>query len=491
MATTHSSSPASTRVGADSYDRSIPNLDDWRESFDPSRKDWLILGKGPSYAKFEQRYLSEYYTCSLNHVVREHPVDLAHAIDIDVVVQCADAIASNARFLILPYHPHENCVASERSIHDFVKEIPVLQALKDQGRLVWYNLATSKKQVGTSPLIEAKNFSAEAAVDILTTCGVRTIRSLGVDGGNQYATCFDDLRATTLLANTQTSFDSQFRQIAKIIRRKGVLYAPLLKEAPIRVFVGTDKTQRLAARVLEYSIKTYASMSVDVQFMCDLPVPQPKDPANRPRTGFSFSRFLIPSLCQYRGKAIYLDADMLLFDDIAKLWDYPLNDADVLCAEQPTEKGRVRQTSVLLLNCSQLQWNIEEIVRGLDDNKYDYAALMQNFCIVPPERIRSHIPYEWNSLEHYEANRTHLIHYTDMPTQPWVCFDNRHGELFYEMLRDALDEGFISADELLDEIRQGHVHPKLASRMGQRLPWSWRFRTFQAPYKRLLPSKKG
>lgn len=486
-----SSSYAITKVAEDSCDRSIPNIEDWRNSFDVRRRDWLILGKGPTYASFEKPYLDKYFTCSLNHVVREHSVDLAHAIDIDVVRQCADAIARNARFLILPYHPHENCVASERTIHHFVQELPVLQSLKDQGRLVWYNLATAKKQVGTSPMIEAWNFSAEAAVDILATCGARTIRSLGVDGGNQYASCFDDLRATTLLANTQSSFDTQFRQIAKIIRRKGVFYAPLLKEAPIRVFVGTDKTQRLAARVLEYSIKKYASMSVDVQFMCDIPVPLPKERENRPRTGFSFARFLIPSLCQYHGKAIYLDADMLVFDDIVKLWDYPLNDADVLCAEQPTEKGRVRQTSVLLLNCANLPWNINEIVRDLDESKYGYAALMQDICIVPPERIGATLPYEWNSLEHYEANRTRLIHYTDMPTQPWVCFDNRHGDLFYETLSDALAEGFISADELLDEIRQGHVHPKLASRVGQRLPWSLRFRTFQPPYKRLLSSHKG
>lgn len=477
-----------TRIAEDNCDRSIPNIQLWRDSFEPKRKDWLVLGKGPSYASFDKTYLSKYFTCSLNHVVREHSVDLAHAIDIDVVRQCGEAIARNARFLILPYHPHEHCVASERTIHHFVQEIPVLQSLKDQGRLVWYNLATAKKQVGTSPMIEAWNFSAEAAIDILATCGARTIRSLGIDGGDQYASCFDDLRATTLLVNMQTSFDSQFLQIAKIIRQKGIFYAPLHKEAPIRVFVGTDKTQRLAARVLEYSIKKYASMSVDVQFMCDIPVPLPKDHENRPRTGFSFARFLIPSLCQYNGKAIYLDADMLVFDDIAKLWDYPLNDADVLCAEQPTEKGRVRQTSVLLLNCSNLHWNIAEIVRGLDDKKFGYAALMQDMCIVPPQRISSSLPYAWNSLEHYEANRTQLLHYTDMPTQPWVCFDNRHGELWYQTLAEALADGFISSEEFLNEIRLGHVHPKLATRVGQRPPWLLRFKTFNPPYKRLLSS---
>ena len=38
------------------------------------------------------------------------------------------------------------------------------------------------------------------------------------------------------------------------------------------------------------------------------------------RTGFSFSRFRIPQLCNWTGRGIYLDADMLVFTDIARLW---------------------------------------------------------------------------------------------------------------------------------------------------------------------------
>ena len=378
-------------------DRSIPHLLRWRDSFDVNRKQWLILGKGPSYAELARPHLDGYYTCSLNHVVREHPVDLAHAIDIDVLSECSEAIERNARFLILPYYPHEKFLPSAKSIHDFVRQMPLLQSLKSQGRLIWYNLSTSKTQVGSSPMIEAMNFSAEAAVGILAACGVRTIRSLGIDGGSRYAPRFSDLEGRTLLANTRSSFDVQFGQIAKTIRTNGIFYAPLHKEAPIKIFVGTDKTQMLAARVLEYSIKKYASMSVEVHPMCDVPVPRPVDDENRPRTGFSFARFLIPSLCHYQGKAIYLDADMLVFDDIAKLWDQPMDGAGVLCVEQPTETGRVRQYSVLLLDCAKLPWDIHEIVHGLDEGRYNYPQLMHELCIVPQDKIAADLPYEWNS----------------------------------------------------------------------------------------------
>ena len=467
-------------------DGSIPDILHWSASFDLLAKNWLILGKGPSYSYVKNIKLSDYYTCSLNHVVREHPVDVAHIIDIDVVEDCKEAIEKNARFLVVPFFPHVKHKPTRKSIYDFVAEMPILQSLQSQRRLVWYNLSTSKRTVGSSPVIVAKFFSAEAAVNILTACGIKIVRSLGVDGGNTYASNYEDLKNRTLLANKHASFDRQFEQIARTIRTKDIFYAPLHKEAPIRVFVGTDRTQMLAARVLEYSIRKHASMSVDFVPMCDLPVPMPKDAQNRPRTGFSFSRFLIPSLCDYRGRAIYVDADMLVLNDIAKLWDMPMDEADILCAEQPSEKGRIRQYSVMLLNCSNLRWKIDEIVQGLDDGSYSYPRLMYDFCVVGSEKIASALPYEWNSLEYYEPGKTCLIHYTDMPTQPWVSFRNSHRSIWYKALREAVGEGFISKQELYREVESGYVRPDLPQYIGLAAHKDYRrlAKDFVPPYKR-------
>ena len=470
------------RVGIETE---LPDIIQWARSFDIQRKSWLLLGKGPSYGLLNRTHLSDFYVCSLNHVVREHPVDLAHAIDIDVVVDCAEAIERNARFLVLPFFPHVNHDPTAKSIDDFAREIPVLQRLKLQRRLIWYNLSSSKKAVGESPVVVAKFFSAEAAVNILAQCGVKTIRSLGVDGGNAYAGNFDDLKGKTLLANTLTSFDGQFQQIAKTIRTKNLFYAPLHVQAPIRIFVGTDKSQMLAAKVLEYSIKKHASMSVSVVPLCDLAVPLPRDPKNNPRTGFSFARFLIPSLCGYEGRAIYLDADMLVFSDIAALWTVPMNGADIVCAEETSGSGRIRQYSVMVMNCANLNWNIDGVVQGLDDGQYDYRQLMHEFCLVSPEKINADVPYEWNSLEFFEPGKTCLIHYTDMPSQPWVSSRNPNGAIWYQYLRDAVDEGFISEQEVCQEIEQGHVVPALLHRIG--LPAHEKHkaltRSFVPPYK--------
>ena len=38
-------------------------------------------------------------------------------------------------------------------------------------------------------------------------------------------------------------------------------------------------------------------------------------------TPFSVFRWAIPHVCNFEGKAIYMDVDMIARDDIAKLWN--------------------------------------------------------------------------------------------------------------------------------------------------------------------------
>ena len=98
----------------------------------------------------------------------------------------------------------------------------------------------------------------------------------------------------------------------------------------IKVFVGADRSQQAAVKVLEYSIRRHTKARVELIPMIDLPVPLPKDPRNWQRTGFSYSRFCIPKLAGYSGRAIYMDADMLVFRDLSELWSLPFNGARVL-----------------------------------------------------------------------------------------------------------------------------------------------------------------
>ena len=113
--------------------------------------------------------------------------------------------------------------------------------------------------------------------------------------------------------------------------------------------------------------------------------------------------------------------------------------------------------------------------------------------MVPDERKRAGLPFEWNSLEHYEPGRTRLIHYTDMPTQPWVSSANKNGALFYATCKEAIAEGFIDPNFVYDEVARGHVSPDLPEWIGMPAPAHvHRLRKeWKAPYQRFVGLPKS
>ncbi len=435
---------------------------------DPNQP-WLILGKGPSFAKLKDFDIGAYFAMSLNHVVREQPVTIAHMIDYDVVDDCGEAILKNARFLVLPWYPHIQNRPSRRSLEELSQTQPILSKMKEQGRLLWYNHSRAPAQHGDSPVVRVKLFSAVGALNLLAQAGVRTVRSLGIDGGATYSGEFTDLKDKTLLSNSRSSFDRQFEEIARTISTTGIDYAPLDIESPVRVFVGATEAEMLPVKVLEYSIRKHASMSVEVfpLHRSKIAIPLPRDPQQQPRTPFSFQRFLIPALTEYRGRAIYLDSDMQVFKDIRPLWAVPLKGADLLTVSEPERSGRRSQFSVMVLNCEALHWDIGEIVRRLDEGRLKYEELVYQMSLA--KNIRADIIPAWNALERFSARETALLHYTDMNTQPWVSRDNPLGYLWTGDLIEAIAAGAVTIDFVKQEVITGHVRPSLLYQVENRI----------------------
>jgi hypothetical protein len=241
-----------------------------------------------------------------------------------------------------------------------------------------------------------------------------------------------------------------------------------------RVFVGSDRSQLLAVKVLEHSIKRHTDMAVTVRSMHDLDLPDPKDIRQGKRTGFSFTRFAIPELAGHQGRALYLDADMLVFRDLREIYDLPFGAAKVIIQEELPQvaqakkpgspEKRINQCSVMMLDCERLGWRSRDIIAGLD-GRYTYEDLMFHLCVLEPHEVAYAIPFQWNSLETYEPERTGLIHYTDMSTQPWVTPDNANGYLWLEEVRLMISAGELTRDELKVEIDLGYFRPSLLAEL--------------------------
>jgi hypothetical protein len=449
----------------------VPNVFDWFYQNGPQRDmPWLILGKGPSFSDFSPKIGSAYCVLTLNDTVSHvSAVDLAHFIDFKAFERCANTLSANPSVkVVMPWYPHFNNKPGTDDLASLSEQHALLGKLAAGGRLYWYDLISSPLRRGHYPVVSANYFSAEAALDLLATAGVRKIRSLGIDGGKTYSAKFTDLIDVSLLTNQQKSFDQQFQSFAKIISRTGVDFAPLGMEAPIRVYVASSASEALPVKVLDYSIRQHASATVTVTPLHDvgISIPKPRAPDNQPRTPFSFQRFLIPQVCGYAGRAIHLDSDMLVFKDITDLWRRPLGDVDILAAYSTSASGRKSQYSVMLMDCRQLRWNIQEIVDQLDAGTLTYEQLMYESSLA---RTLANIEPNWNSLEAYKEGKTALLHYTDMNNQPWVSHLNPLGYLWVRTLRQAVRNGVISRAFVEDEVRRGHVRPSLLYQLDHKI----------------------
>jgi len=88
----------------------------------------------------------------------------------------------------------------------------------------------------------------------------------------------------------------------------------------IPIFIGFDSREAVAYHVCCQSIIDRSSMPVEFH---PLHLGLFKDYTETHKDGsnaFIYSRFLVPWLMTWRGRAIFMDGDMIVKDDIAKLW---------------------------------------------------------------------------------------------------------------------------------------------------------------------------
>ena len=194
--------------------------------------------------------------------------------------------------------------------------------------------------------------------------------------------------------------------------------------SPIRVFIGFDPREDVAFSVLGHSIHRRASQPVTIT---PVMLSQLGDVYRRARnplqsTEFSFSRFLTPFLCGYEGWAVFMDCDMLVLDDIAKLWalrderyavqvvkhvHVPKEDVKFLGAVQ-TKYEKKNWSSVMLMNCARCTALTPEYVNtatGLELHQFKWLG---------DDALIGEIPHRWNHLVGYDAPRRDagLVHYT-------------------------------------------------------------------------------
>lgn len=420
------------------------------------KKHPLLIGKGNSFDLVDKILLSNYFSISLNHVVKNIKTNAVSIIDIDVVRDCGDSIYNNVEYLMIPYYPHENCKPNKKNIVDYGGEIPVLKKMLDEGRVYAYN-ASSSKLLNLSDHKDLPNHNVyfnngDSVFGMFAENGIKKIYTIGIDGGDDYHNNFDK---KTLGKNGRT-FDDSINLIKNLSKEYKCEWIDLKKLDNIEVYVGCSKSQLIPTKVLEYSIKKHTNNPVDVHplYLYNVKYNTPKDPKCRPRTPFSFQRFFIPSIT--KNKSIYLDSDMLILKDIKEVYDYKFGKNKVLaCRDMDIySHWRGSEYAVLLLDCKNIKWDINTIIDKLDSGDLTYEQLMFEFKI---EKVGHKISPHWNSLDTYNKELTCNLHYTNMGTQPWLRGNHKHENLWFEYLKGAVDNDILSVKLIKEHISRGYI----------------------------------
>lgn len=179
----------------------------------------------------------------------------------------------------------------------------------------------------------------------------------------------------------------------------------------IKIFVGTSPgtDDEPAEKVLEYSLRKFASEELDIHFMRKDSTPFYSGfDTSQWYTPFSSLRWTIPEQCNFEGRAIYMDVDQLNLKDIAEFYNMDMDGAPFAC-----RKGG--RTCVMLLDNEKMK----DLVDPLDviKKRADYSAYAyQKFTPYGVE-----YDPRWNCLDGEGRNPFDIwhLHFTNMSTQPW------------------------------------------------------------------------
>ncbi|CAA0126192.1 Uncharacterised protein [Halioglobus japonicus] len=223
---------------------------------------------------------------------------------------------------------------------------------------------------------------------------------------------------------------------------------------------------------------------------------------------FTPLRFTPPQLMGYEGRAVIMDPDIFAIGDIWELLQRDMAGAAIMCRPKTGRKGRqgAFASSVMLLDCAQLtHWQFErDFAEMFEPVKRDYMDWI-SLKLERPGTIAA-LENQWNDFDHLDEN-TKLLHNTKRKTQPWKTglkidyrpadtfqlFPPRHwlrrgrralfGDykfagtydthpdpkqeaFFFNLVREALQDGELSESQLQDEISQGHLRPDAMQLIG-------------------------
>ena len=206
----------------------------------------------------------------------------------------------------------------------------------------------------------------------------------------------------------------------------------------LKVFVGYDTREDISFQVCEHSILRH---NIGIDTVEIKPLIQDdlrkrnlywRDVDKLGSTEFTFTRFLIPALMNYKGWALFCDSDIVFLENVSNLFQLVNDKYAVMCVKhvhnpqvglkmdgrQQLQYPRKNWSSVVLWNCGHpSNQNLTVDVINAEDTTGKY---LHRFAWLEDEEIGS-LPHEWNWLVGWykepKDGKPKALHYTE--GGPW------------------------------------------------------------------------
>ena len=167
-----------------------------------------------------------------------------------------------------------------------------------------------------------------------------------------------------------------------------------------------------------------------------------------------YYRLFIPNLFSIYEKAIYLDSDMVILDDVAKLYEMDMEDnlliATTDCTVNDSEVFK-KYSKVALgieppkyINSGMLVMNLRGMRHEKIEKKFIYLLLKYNLEVIAPDQdylnilCKDKIKYieeAWDKMPDFGTkipqDNLHIIHY-NMTRKPWYYDDVPYSDVFWQ-----------------------------------------------------------
>lgn len=225
-----------------------------------------------------------------------------------------------------------------------------------------------------------------------------------------------------------------------------------------KVYIGWDERDELAYRAAETSLRDHSSIPLEVIPIKDHEMRRAgvywRDYVVEPNgqkidgrdgkpfsTGFSFTRFCIPFIDKSDDWVLFIDADMLVMDDVAKLFAQADDRYAVMCVQHDFSPKDTRKfdgfrqeryfrknwSSVMLLKPSKM--TLTQYQLNTMAGSFLHSLLWQR-----DEEIGAITP-EWNVLDGYQkCNRPSIYHYT-RGTPDMIGNDLLYADMWWDAVR--------------------------------------------------------